>query len=315
LNFPNVNKYLEELHDCSLCPRNCHADRFSNKLGWCKTGATFPVSSVFVHHGEEPPISGTEGICNIFFTNCNLQCIYCQNWQISDNKINRDHSDMTLEKIVREITAILDKGVSRVGFVSPTHVIPQMKAIIHAVQSLGYRPVWVYNSNGYDKVETLRTLEGIIDVYLPDFKYSDPALAKAYSDAADYPEIAVKAIKEMVRQKGSVLHLSDKGTVESGIIIRHLVLPGQVENSINVIRTIAEEISPRIHVSLMSQYYPTPKVICHPQLGRTVPADEYKRVSGEMEHLGLINGWIQELESAEHYRPDFEREKPFGDQR
>ncbi len=218
---------------------------------------------------------------------------------------------MTLEKIIAKITAILDSGVSRVGFVSPSHVILQVKAIISAIHSLGYKPVWVYNSNGYDKIETLRSLEGLIDVYLPDFKYSDPALASTYSDAPDYPEVAAGAIKEMVRQKGPVLHLGDKRTAESGIIIRHLVLPGQVENSVKVIRYIAEEISPGIHVSLMSQYYPTPKVQCHPELGRTVLPDEYNRVADEMIKLGMVNGWIQELESSDHYRPDFEREQPF----
>lgn len=218
---------------------------------------------------------------------------------------------MTLEKIISKITTILDTGVSRVGFVSPSHVIPQVKVIIDAIHSLGYKPVWVYNSNGYDKIETLRALEGLIDVYLPDFKYSDPALAAAYSDAQDYPEIATRALKEMNRQKGPVLHLSDKGTAESGIIIRHLVLPGQVENSLKVIRYIAEEISPRIHVSLMSQYWPTSKVLCHPELGRTVSPDEYNRVADEMIKLGMVNGWIQELESSNHYRPDFERVDPF----
>lgn len=218
---------------------------------------------------------------------------------------------MTLEKIISKIIAILDTGVSRVGFVSPSHVIPQVKAIISAIHTLGYKPVWVYNSNGYDKIETLRTLEGLIDVYLPDFKYSDPALASAYSDAIDYPEIAAGAIKEMVRQKGPVLHLSDKGTAESGIIIRHLVLPGQVENSLKVIRYIAEEISPGIYVSLMSQYYPTPKVLCHPELGRTILPDEYNRIADEMIKLGMVNGWIQELGSSNHYRPDFDREQPF----
>jgi putative pyruvate formate lyase activating enzyme len=218
---------------------------------------------------------------------------------------------MTLENVIAKITAILDTGVSRVGFVSPSHVIPQVKVIIDAIHSLGYKPVWVYNSNGYDKSESLRTLEGLIDVYLPDFKYSDPALAFAYSDAPDYPEIAAGTLKEMVRQKGTVLHLSDNGTAESGIIIRHLVLPGQVENSLKVIRTIAEEISPGIHVSLMSQYWPTSRVLCHPELGRTVLCDEYNRIADEMIKLEMSNGWIQELESSNHYRPDFDRDDPF----
>jgi putative pyruvate formate lyase activating enzyme len=218
---------------------------------------------------------------------------------------------MLLENVIREITALLDGGINMIGFVSPSHFIPQMRIIINILDSLGYNPVKVYNTNGYDKPGTLKSLEGIIDVFLPDFKYVDTLLAKEYSDAADYPQVAAKALKEMFRQKGAALHLSSDGKAESGIIIRHLVLPGQVENSRKVLRFIAEEISTKLHISLMSQYYPAPGVSCHPVLKRPLKQDEYNAVVDEMNLLGFSNGWIQELESKHNYQPDFQRKHPF----
>ena len=218
---------------------------------------------------------------------------------------------MELEEVIRQVTTILDQGINRVGFVSPSHFIPQMKVIINIIQGLGYKPVWVFNTNGYDKAETLRSLEGNIDVYLPDFKYMDEELAWRYSGARDYPEYAAKSLKEIFRQKGTALITNEYHAAESGIIVRHLVLPGQVSNSLHVLRFLAEEISPRIHVSLMAQYYPTRHVENHPQLGRGVSESEYQQVVDEMEKLGMYNGWIQEFESSEFYRPDFNQPHPF----
>jgi putative pyruvate formate lyase activating enzyme len=311
MNYSSFLSPLEELRDCSFCPRNCHADRFLTRPGFCKSGDSFNISSVCIHRGEEPVISGTDGICNIFFTNCNLQCIYCQNWQISTNRKERNSTEISLENLIREITSILDRGINMIGFVSPSHVIPQMKVIINVLKSLGYNPVKVYNTNGYDKPETIKSLEGIIDVYLPDFKYMISEISAGFSDAYDYPEVASLALKEMYRQKGAVLHLSGNGTAESGIIIRHLVLPGQVENSRKVLKFVAEEVSEKLHISLMSQYYPTPGVSCHPTLKRSLNQEEYNAVVNEMHSLGFTNGWIQELESRNSYQPDFQRKHPF----
>ncbi|MBN1199520.1 MAG: radical SAM protein, partial [Bacteroidales bacterium] len=190
MDFSPLLHELDVLQDCALCPRNCHADRFSSTLGYCRTGIGFNISSICIHQGEEPVISGSKGICNLFFAHCNLQCSFCQNHQISDNQINPALFSVSLEEVIRQVTGILDQGINRVGFVSPSHMIPQMKIIIRAVEQLGYHPTWVYNSNGYDKVETLRGLEGMIDVYLPDLKYMDPLLAAKLSDAEDYPEVA-----------------------------------------------------------------------------------------------------------------------------
>ncbi len=312
MEFTRFLKPLEVLADCTICPRNCHANRFKSPDGYCKSDASFNISSICIHQGEEPVIGGTNGICNIFFTHCNLQCIYCQNHQISENCAQTLRA-IEPEEVLNQVLAILDKGITRVGFVSPSHFVPQVKAIIQMVESSGHHPVWVYNSNGYDKEETLKSLEGVIDVYLPDLKYMNRELAGAYSDAPDYPEKASRALKEMYRQKGASLIMDEEGTALSGLIIRHLVLPGNTGNSLKVLDFIAEELSTRVHISLMSQYYPTEKMKHHPLLKRNIFNEEYQTVIGHMEQLGFYNGWIQEPDSTMHYRPDFEKDHPFED--
>lgn len=297
--------------DCRLCPRECGADRAKGDYGYCNSGGSLHISSVCVHRGEEPAISGKHGICNIFFSSCNLQCIYCQNHQVSSNKGDAAGKEYSLAAILDKICDLLDVGCKAVGFVSPSHCIPQLVSIIEGLHARGRSPVFVYNSNGYDKAESLRALEGLIDIYLPDFKYMEPGIAGRYSDAPDYPEVAAAALKEMYRQKGPVLHYLDDIHASSGIIIRHLVLPGAIQNSKKVLRFIADELSVKIHVSLMSQYYPTPAVASHQQLGRSITKAEYRAVAAEMERLGFINGWLQDFESNLNYRPDFSKEHPF----
>jgi putative pyruvate formate lyase activating enzyme len=197
-----------------------------------------------------------------------------------------------------------------VGFVSPSHYIPHVKAIIESLRLLGYNPVFVYNTNGYDNVDEIRALESYIDVYLPDYKYSDNDLARKFSKVNDYPLVALKAIKEMYRQKGSTLVMNENGFAEKGLIIRHLVLPGAIENSLKVLNLIAD-ISTSITISLMAQYWPTPAVQHHPTLGRTLSGEEYEVVKSELDRFGFYKGWVQDMESSEHYRPDFETDKPF----
>jgi len=302
----------DNLKHCTLCPRDCGVDRTMGEKGWCGLDDKIYISSICIHKGEEPPVSGPHGICNVFFAHCNLQCVYCQNYQISDNKFAADRYEMTLEAAVNKITAILDKGIPVLGFVSPSHQIPQMLSIIEELHKRSYEPTIVYNSNGYDKVETLKELEGIVDVYLPDLKYSDPVLSKELSDAPDYPDTALKAIKEMYRQKGSLLITNDSGYAESGLIIRHLILPGEVENSLAVLKTIAEDISPKINISLMSQYW-APKKFDREALNHKIKEGDYLRVIEEMNRLGLDNGWVQEFDSHNNYRPDFNKIHPFED--
>jgi len=307
----NAPKTFTELRDCVCCPRECHADRSASKLGFCKTGIGFSIASVCAHRGEEPVISGGRGICNIFFTRCNMQCLFCQNYDISRTTAPIVENNMELSQLVDRIKTHLDAGCKSVGFVSPSHVLPQMKAIIATLKERGRSPIFLYNTNGYDKQETLQSLESTIDVYLPDLKYMDTQLAGDYSDTPDYPEVATKAIKEMFRQKGADIRLDNEGLIESGLIIRHLVLPGHVENSKAVLRFIAEELSPDVYISLMSQYCPTPAVADHLTLGRCLTPDEYEEVMQEFENLGFHRGFTQELSSQRHYRPDFKRAHPF----
>jgi len=298
------------LKHCALCPRECGIDRTKGDKGFCGLDDKIYISSICIHKGEEPPVSGPRGICNVFFAHCNMQCVYCQNFQISDNKFAAYRYEMTLEAAVGKIIAILDKDITALGFVSPTHQIPQMLSIIEELHKRSYEPIIVYNSNGYDKVETLKELEGIVDVYLPDFKYSDSVLSKELSDTPDYPATALKAVKEMYRQKGSLLITHDSGYAESGLIIRHLILPGLAQNSIRLLKTISEELSPKLHISIMSQYFP-PKTLSPSYLNYKITEEEYRLVTDEMERLGLDNGWLQEYDSQNNYRPDFNKEHPF----
>ncbi len=303
-----------ELKHCTLCPRNCGADRYSRKLGYCNSDASYLISSICIHRGEEPAISGNNGICNIFFGHCNLRCIYCQNHQISDKNADISGYGYDIDPVIHDIIRILDRGIVNVSFVSPSHFLPHVRAIIAALKARGYHPIFVYNTNAYDRVEEIRKLEGLIDVYLPDFKYVDSSLANTYSDAGDYPDIALKAISEMYRQVGSTLIPGPAGAAERGMIIRHLVLPGHVQNSLGVLEQIAEHISPNVHISLMSQYYPTSEVEDHSLLGRTISRMEYDLVIQKMESLEMNKGWIQELSSTHSFRPDFRKEKPFGEE-
>ncbi len=217
---------------------------------------------------------------------------------------------MLLDEVVDAIIALLQQGCHAVGFVSPSHYIPHVKAIIEALRLQDHHPVFVYNTNGYDKAEEISSLETYIDIYLPDYKYSDNKLARQYSKVSDYQQVAFAAIKEMYRQKGSTLMINDKGFAERGLIIRHLVLPGHTENSVKALRQIAY-ISTSVAVSLMAQYWPTPAVLRHPTLGRSVTREEYEIVRDELESLGFYKGWVQELESSEHYLPDFNLDEPF----
>lgn len=302
---------LEPLELCAVCPRNCRVNRFQGENGICGSDAGFNISSICVHMGEEPVISGIHGICNVFFSRCNLSCIYCQNYQISSNRGLVNEHSMQLGEVVDSITKILEQGCHAVGFVSPSHYIPQVKAIIEALRMQGSSPVYVYNTNGYDKIEEIRGLESYIDIYLPDYKYSDNKLALKFSKVNDYQQHAYAAIKEMYRQKGSTLVMHESGYAEKGLIIRHLVLPGNITNSLKVLSDIAE-ISTSIAISLMAQYYPTLAVKQHAELGRQITEDEYQAVKTELDSLGFYKGWIQELESSGNYRPDFESDNPFG---
>ncbi|MBM2814677.1 MAG: Radical protein [Ignavibacteria bacterium] len=302
---------LFDMKTCNICPHSCNADRISNKKGVCRTSDKLSVSAICLHYGEEPVLSGFQGIVNIFFSNCNLRCIYCQNHQISFDSNDIIQNYHNIEDVIKKICNYLDCGCNTVGFVSPTHNIPNMLSIIKGLWDAGREPIIVYNSNGYDKVETLKYIEDYIDVYLPDFKYVDDSLALKLSKAPGYSEIALSAIKEMYRQKGANLYLDDNGYAISGLIIRHLILPGYIENSINVLDCIANKLTTSLHISLMSQYMPTIHTSSHSNLRRKLNFKEYEKVLEHFEGLGFYNGWVQSLDSSEIYFPDFSLEIPF----
>jgi putative pyruvate formate lyase activating enzyme len=305
------NEDVDLLSDCTLCPRECRVNRFEAGEGFCGADSGLNIASICIHKGEEPPISGSYGICNIFFAGCNLRCVYCQNFDISRPGSNCRQHPMDLKTALDVIEEILSKGIKAVGFVSPSHVVPQVKAIIRGLNSRGLKPVTVYNTNGYDKSETIRSISEMIDVWLPDYKYVNRATALEYSDAGDYPEIALKALKKMYYHNGSSFPTDETGQAVKGMLIRHLVLPGHVQESKNVLRIIAEELSPGVHLSLMSQYHPTYHVKNHPVLNRPLYKKEYEEVVEEMEKLGFRNGWVQDMDSFENHRPDFSKKNPF----
>ena len=301
-----------DIHNCKICPRNCGVDRTSKKLGFCGVDSRVHIAKICLHTGEEPVLGGKNGVCNVFFSSCNLRCVYCQNYEISrPNCVEKEIT--SIQKAAELIAGILCKhNVNTVGFVSPGHQIFQMIAIIDLLHKRGFNPIIVYNSNGYDKPETLRFIKDYVDVYLPDFKYSDSFIAQKYSNAADYPQVVLTALKEMYWQKGSTIITDNDEIAQSGLIIRHLVLPNCVENSIKVLETIATEISPRVNVSLMSQYYPVDKAIEIKELNRTINLAEYQSVKLAAQKLGIVRGWVQDMASNIDYRPNFSNENVFG---
>ena len=292
-----------EFQKCNVCPHNCNVDRYILGNGFCKSPAKPLISSICIHKGEEPVISGNKGICNVFFAHCNLQCVYCQNYQISRNKSN-NFKDYSIEDIVDEIINNIENSENIVGFVSPSHFVPIVVQIIDEIRRRGKNPVFVYNSNAYDSVDSLKKLEGKIDVYLPDFKYSDENLGFKLSGVKNYPQIAINSIKEMYRQKGSSLFVNEtSGIVESGLIIRHLLLPGFVEQSKNVLNIIADEISTSLNISLMSQYYPPYDIAEFENLNRNINDAEYTELIDYFYELGFYKGFFQELTSKDNYKP------------
>lgn len=287
---------------CLKCPRECKVHP-----GFCNSDSARPeVAAVYAHTGEEPPISGKKGISNIFFAHCNLQCCYCQNHSISRAKVDSALIALhSTEQIIDAVEQSLKQTENIVGLVSATQYSNLVAPIVEGLHNRGLFPTIVYNTNSYESVEVLKQIAPYIDIYLPDFKYSDPTLARRYSNAADYPERAQKALLEMYNQKGSALPVGDDGLAFRGLIVRHLVLPGQVDNSIRCLEWLADNLSPNIYVSLMAQYFPPDGIALPDELGRRLGEEEYKRVTDAFYRLGFHRGWVQELESADNYHPHF----------
>lgn len=295
---------------CVVCPRDCGTNRLRDEIGFCRAGYKPIVMSANPHFGEEPVLSGTRGAGTIFFGSCNMKCVYCQNFQISQNLKAKLEGEIEFETLADMMLALQEKGCHNIDLVSPSHFVPQIvRALLIAIPKGLHLPL-VYNTNAYDSVEVLKLLDGIVDIYLPDLKYGENEHALKYSYTKNYVESAQAAIKEMHRQVGDLV-VSEEGVAVRGLIVRHLVLPNEIAGSEQVLRFIARELGPGVAVSLMSQYFPTNRAELYPLISRKVRAGEYLKVLEVMEVLGFENGWAQEFESTETYRPDFESDAPF----
>ena len=313
-----VERLEEMLGACSICPKDCGNDRLRDEIAACYSGRLPIVSSYTAHFGEEPCLSGTRGAGNIFFGNCNLRCVYCQNYQISQTWREQQKNEITHERLAEMMLELQDRGCHNIGFVSPTHFAPQMaRAILIAAQNGLILPI-VYNTNAYDSVEVLKLLDGIIDIYLPDLKYADSDAGFQYSKVRDYAVHSRAAIKEMHRQMGDKLVFGQDDLLKHGLLIRLLVLPNDIAEIEKSLRWIHDKLSPRTAISLMAQYYATNKAATDERyilLSRRISEGEWFEAISLLDDLGMEEGFMQAYESASHYyRPDFDdKEKPFKD--
>ncbi len=315
---PRVEALEELLRSCTVCPKDCGNDRLNDEIAACYSGRLPIVSSYTAHFGEEPCLSGTRGAGNIFFGNCNLRCVYCQNYQISQTWKEQKRNEITHERLAEMMLELEARGCHNIGFVSPTHFAPQMARAILIAAERGFNLPIVYNTNAYDSVEVLRLLDGIVDVYLPDLKYADADAGMQFSKIRDYPLHARAAIKEMHRQMGSELVFDSNGLLKRGLLIRLLVLPNDIAGLEENLRWIRDELGPRTAISLMAQYYATNKAATDPRyilLSRRISEGEWFEAVSLLETLGIEEGFMQEYEAASfYYRPDFsDAEKPFKD--
>lgn len=298
------------LKDCTLCPRDCHVDRTSGRLGYCRSGYLPIISSYCAHHGEEPVISGKKGSGTIFFGNCNLRCVFCQNHQISQPVCSLKDKEVGFERLADMMLELQSSGCHNINFVSPSHFAAQIVKGVEIAASNGLTIPLVYNTNGYDSIDTLRFMEGIIDIYLPDIKYSDERAGLEYSKVGDYVKHSRAAIVEMKRQVGDLV-VDNSGIALRGLIVRHLVLPNDLAGSEESLRFISDKVGKETYMSVMSQYFPTHKAVDYPLISRPISYREYEKVLEWLDRFGLENGWVQEHSSRDYYRPDFERDKPF----
>ncbi|MCD8232150.1 MAG: radical SAM protein [Clostridiales bacterium] len=288
--------------DCRLCPRDCHADRFHGERGYCGQDARIRAARAALHMWEEPCISGDAGSGAVFFTGCSLGCVYCQNRKISDGTVEKEIGIGRLAEIFLELQ---EKGANNINLVTAGHFVPQVAAALDLAKRQRLSIPVVYNSSSYELVETLRLLEGLVDIWLPDLKYTDEALAKKYSAAADYPQVAKAALDEMVRQAGESEFVS--AIMKKGVIVRHLVLPGQIVASKNVIRYLHERYGEKIYISILNQYTPMADPEKYPELDRKVTPEEYDEVVDYAIEIGVEQGFIQEGETAlESFIPEFD---------
>ena len=287
---------------CTLCPRRCGTDRKTQR-GYCGESETIRIARAAPHMWEEPPISGTNGSGTVFFTGCNLRCIYCQNHEIAVSHLGYE---VTGDKLLRIFFDLQEQGVHNINLVTAGHFTPQLVPVLREAKNTGLRIPFVWNSSGYESVEMLQMLDGLIDIYLPDFKYLNPQTAKEYSNAPDYPEIAKAALAEAVRQCGAPRLDSQTGLMLHGVQVRHLVLPGHAQESRQILWYLFQTYGNRIGYSIMNQYTPMPQMKNHPLLSRRVTPQEYENVVRYAKQIGIENAFTQEGEAAcESFIPEF----------
>ncbi len=275
---------------CDICPHDCRVNRLAGETGLCKAGALPRIASANVHWGEEPPISGSSGSGTIFLSGCSLQCKFCQNYPLSQLG-NGD--DVTTAVLAAKMLKLQGLGVHNINFVTPTHFLPQLLAALYLAIPQGFRLPLVWNSSGFEKVDMLRLLEGIVDIYLPDMKYATDPPAEKFSGASGYREINCLAVQEMLRQVGQ-LQLDERGGALRGLIIRHLVLPEGNAGTAATLQWIAANLGQETHISLMRQFFPAHEAQHHPGIDRKLTGAEYEAAVGELEAAGLENGWVQD---------------------
>lgn len=292
-----IKKTFNLLESCCICPRQCKVNRLKNEKGFCKTGFKPRVCSFMPHHGEEPPISGKRGSGTIFFSCCNMACVYCQNYEFSQSGEGREVDFEELAQFMLELQSI---GCHNINLVTPTHVMPQILQSLSIAVSAGLKIPIVYNTGGYELAHIIELLEAIVDVYLPDMRYGNSEAAVKYSSAPGYPKYNQEAIKEMHRQVG-IAKMDNAGIIIRGMIIRHLVLPGNISGTDIIMKFIADEVSRDTYISLMSQYFPCYKASQFKEISRRITYREYEDAKMIMHKCGLYSGWTQESYGLERF--------------
>ncbi len=312
-----AGRLMGMLSKCRICPRDCDVNRLKDEVAACYSGLLPIVSTYTAHFGEEPALVGTHGAGNVFLGLCNLRCVYCQNYQISQTFKEQRSREVSFERLAEVFLELQEQGCHNINWVSPTHFAPQLVKSLHIAAGRGLSLPVVYNTNSYDSVEVLKLLDGIVDVYLPDLKYSDNEAGREYSKVTEYVRHSRAALKEMYRQMGDSLAYDESGLLRRGLIIRLLVLPNDIAGIHESLRWIRDELSPKVAVSLMAQYFPTNKVALdrYPLIARKIRWSEWLTAIEQLESLGMEEGWQQDFEAAaEYYRPDFgDASIPFKD--
>lgn len=293
-----------DLHKCTICPRECKVDRVNNQIGYCKSPGVLTAARAALHFWEEPCISGEKGSGTVFFSGCQLGCVYCQNYNIASGEVKKE---ISVERLAEIFITLQEQGANNINLVTPTHYVPWIIKAVELSRNQGLKLPIVYNTGGYEKEDTIKALEGIVDIYLPDMKYMSENLSGKYSNAPDYFKVAAKALAEMVRQVPEYIFKENEEIMLKGVIVRHLVLPGAVEDSKNIIKYLYDTYKDSIFISIMNQFTPLENIKNHTELNRRITPKEYDEIVNYAIDIGVENGFIQEGDTAkESFIPSFD---------